>query len=47
MDEYAEFFFPTLDYFVRKAGMEIPVAQYRRYEWPPKFLHQLPWRDPL
>jgi hypothetical protein len=37
MDEYREFFFPTLDYFVRKAGMEIPVAEYRRYDWPPKY----------
>jgi len=36
MEQYKEVLFPTLEYFVRN-GMEIPVNEYRKYEWPPKY----------
>ena len=36
MEKYKEALTPTLEYFVRH-GMEIPVVEYRKYEWPPKY----------
>jgi hypothetical protein len=36
MDRYKEVTFPTLEYFLRN-GMQIPVSEYRKYEWPPKY----------
>jgi hypothetical protein len=36
MEKYKDVMFPTLEYFVRN-GMVIPVGEYRKYEWPPKY----------
>ena len=36
MDKYKEVMFPSLEYFVRN-GMEIPVIEYQKYEWPPAY----------
>jgi hypothetical protein len=36
MDKYEEVLFPSLAYFVRN-GMEIPVIEYGKYEWPPAY----------
>jgi hypothetical protein len=36
MERYKEVMFPTLEYFVRN-GMEFPVSQYKKYEWPPEY----------
>jgi hypothetical protein len=36
MEQYKEVLYPSLEYFIRN-GMEIPVAEYRKYEWPPLY----------
>ena len=36
MDKYQEALTPTQQYFVRN-GMQIPVIEYKKYEWPPKY----------
>jgi hypothetical protein len=37
MDRYSEVTFPTLQYFLRNAEMKIPVAEYEKIDWPPKY----------
>jgi hypothetical protein len=36
MEQYKEVLYPSLEYFIRN-GMEIPVAEYKKYEWPPLY----------
>jgi len=36
MEKHKEALLPTMEYLVRN-GMEIPVAEYKKYEWPPKY----------
>lgn len=36
MEKYKDALTPTLEYFVRN-GMEIPVVEYQKYDWPPAY----------